>query len=703
MIKKLFLSFALLLIFFSPMLFERVILDGDLADEYMPKLFLIGESIRSLSFPLHEAGMGLGFPIYKDIQSGIFYPVNWIFALPFDFLFMVQLAIFLNSLIYAAGLILLLRLLYPENKYSSALLTAMLFSGFFVSHIPHYTLLCSIAVAPLFLFFYISFLKDRTKKRFISSVFCGILLMAAGHPQVFYLVFLLSLFLAFNKKSDRNSLVTPLMIFIFVFFTSLFITAPTMNLSQYSFRADDSMVYNIIPFKYLILLIFPNLFGGSALVGEQVYSGILNINEVQFYSSLLLLFAFSYMLKRIFLDKDLKYGRKLIVPVFFLLLSFFTEFNLHIFLTPGRSVGISVLTFLVLFLPDALEKQDRKTLILFSALFLIAFASASAKGYFGTDLLAPLILFVSYLALFMYKEKNKRVAELLLPLLIFADLTFSLGGIVDYSKRENVKNEVYPELSGKYVVTYLPDEVVFYSDYLKEHFKSENLEELKKYSSCGNRGVYYGAYSFNLYQNFTFAEYVDFFSDRSIMTGGFSNINFIMNPLIYDYDYLFVPDMPAFFNVTETLMIPYREGVADTFHAYFTGEIENISAEEAPENDYLRKVNSLKTGRLVLDGPTMIKGNGKILMLKKYQAETTVRFPELFENMNFEIVKKNPFYLFKRNRENPAPLAFMASPVNGSLIEGREADYVPMDILGGLFISIIAMITMFSYAKKEFK
>ncbi|MDD3803230.1 MAG: hypothetical protein PHW02_02435 [bacterium] len=702
MAKKFIFVFLSVLIFFSPLLFNRFISDGDLTDEYMPKLFVIGESFKNFSFPLSEPGMGLGFPLYKDIQSGIFYPVNWIFALPFDFLFLVNVAIFVNLLIYALGLFVLVNYLYPNGKSNSSVIIALLFSGFFVSHVGHYTMLCSISVAPFFLYFFLSFLGSQRKKFFYASVFSGVLLIAAGHPQIFFLVFMVSLFSIIGKAKNLNSGLKPMMIFVFIFFASLFITAPTMNLAKYSFRADESMVYNIMPLKYLILLVFPNLFGGSSIIGESAYRGVMNVNEVQFYSSLLLLFAFSYGVQSIFAGRSRDSAKKMLIPLFFFVFSFFTEFNLHVFLTPGRSMGIAVLSFLLLFLPEAIEKHDKKTLLIFFSLFASLFILAVARKAGFASVLVPLFLFAAYMVYFLFL-RQKKSSETVLALIVFIDLFLSVSGIINYSKRGDVGNEPYPELEGKRVITYLPNEVLFYEDYLKEHFKTNNLEELKRFSACGNRGVYYDALSFNLYQNFTFKKYVDFFSDRSIMTGGFSNINFIMNPLVFDYDYLLMPEMPVFFDVRASLLIPLKDGVKDSFYAYYTGEIENVIPVDAPEESYLRNIDSLKAGLLIFDGKTMLRGEGKILLLKDFKTGEFILFPRLFSEMNFEIIRKNPFWLFKRIREESDSVITVSSPIDGSPAKKQDADVAPIDFLGGLFITVIGLMSMFGYAKKEFE
>ncbi|MEO0238294.1 MAG: hypothetical protein ABIN35_08700, partial [candidate division WOR-3 bacterium] len=83
--RKLKLSiFAILFfIFFYKIFLGYGILDGDLLDEYIPKLVLLKNSFSKFDFPLCEKSFGLGFPIYKDIQNCFYYPLNWLVLLPF--------------------------------------------------------------------------------------------------------------------------------------------------------------------------------------------------------------------------------------------------------------------------------------------------------------------------------------------------------------------------------------------------------------------------------------------------------------------------------------------------------------------------------------------------------------------------------------------------------------------------------------------
>ncbi|HCP17095.1 TPA: hypothetical protein DIT23_06055, partial [candidate division WOR-3 bacterium] len=236
--------------------------------------------------------------------------------------------------------------------------------------------------------------------------------------------------------------------------------------------------------------------------------------------------------------------------------------------------------------------------------------------------------------------------------------------------------------------------------YIKDYFKTDNLETLKRYSTFGNRGVYYNCYSFNLYQNFTFKKYVEFFDDQMIMQGGFSNINFLFNPLTLNYDYLFVPDIPIILNVKDFIRIDFKDGFSDTLIIFYTGDFKDVK-DYRVEEEYLKNVKDLKSGLVYIDGSLRIFGNGTIYMVKSFKDGKILHFPYLFENSNFEKISEKPFYLFKKKDSLKEPY-FITNPVDGSFVE-KDRTFIPLDLFMGIFISVISFLVMLFYSKKEFE
>ncbi|MEJ5307267.1 MAG: hypothetical protein WHT27_03075 [candidate division WOR-3 bacterium] len=701
--RKLKLSiFAILFFIFFYKIFSGYgILDGDLQDEYVPKLALIKNSFSKFVFPLYEKSFGLGFPIYKDIQNCFYYPLNWLVILPFDIFLIVQILTLLNVLIFFVGIYILLKKLKVEDDISFIISFLTTFSSFFVSHIPHYTILSSLSVSPYTIFFLVDFYENSNRKNFIKTVIFFFLLLLAGHPQIFFYTVILSFIIVFVKYRSLRNLVYFFMVIFFSIFVSLFVLMPTFNIFKYSYR--DELNYNILPLKYLILTVFPDLFGGVSLIFKSEYNGAFNINETSFYFSLIFFFTLNYFLYVTLFKKEFKNFQRIIIPLIFLFLSFFNFVGLKIFLTPTRSVYLFVISFLFLFVFDMLKKIDKKFLLFSMLIFIFFLVLILIKGFRIERFVLQVLFFIIYI-LFFYIDSIKHfqtnIKYSALVVIIFFDIFLSTGGILKYEKLKNLKNESYDFLKDKYIITYIPEDVLFYKDYIKDHFKVDNLEILKRYSSYGNRGIYYNAYSFNLYQNFTLKKYVDFFDDPMIMQGGFSNINFLFNPLFLNYDYVFVPDIPIILNVKDFLTINFKENFSDTFIIFYTGEIKNVIEYDSME-EYLKNIQDLKSGLLVVKGMTRILGKGKIYMVKKFSTGKILHFPYLFENSNFELVSQKPFYLFKRHTDLVDD-NFSVNPIDGSL-EKSGKKYLPFDLFLGIFISLVSFIALLFYSKKEFE
>lgn len=698
--KTIFLFFFIF--FFYKIFTGYGIIDGDFLDEYVPKFFLLKNSFQSFKFPLYEKSFGLGFPIYKDIQSGLFYPLNWLVILPFDLMLMVHIILLLNVLILFFGIYKLLNRLKVENDFSLLLSLIFTFSSFTISHIPHYSIIASLTVLPYVLISLIDFFEKQNRKSFILTVILFPLQLTAGHPQIFFYTLLLSFFIFLIWYRNFKNFLYLFMLLFFSFFVSLFIIIPTFEVFKFSYRMD--LYYNILPVKYLILTLFPDLFGGVSKVFKTAYDGLMNINETSFYFSLLFFFSLSFSIYDIFVNGNLKSLKKYLLPLFFLSISFLDFIYLKIFLTPSRAISISFSIFLLLFLPEMLKKMEKRFLFFSILLFIFILLFILLRGFSFKRYIITVLFFICYILFFYFVwlkgNYGKDFKILFLSVIILLDLFVLTGNILKYEKMEKIKNVSYDGLSGKYILTFIPEDILFYKEYIKEYFDVYDLEVLKKYSTYGNRGIYYSSYSFNLYQNFTFKKYVEFFDDPSIMTGGFSNLNFILNPLYLDYDYVFVPDIPIIFKVKDFLKIDFKNGFMDTLVIFYEGDFESFESLPVKES-YLKNIKDLKSSIIYVENDLRFVGKGKIYMIKKLNTGKILHFPYIFENSDFETVSKNPFYLFKKNGERKN-INYLTNPVDGSFVDEKKLKFVPYDLLMGFFISIISFIVLLYYSKKEF-
>lgn len=220
-----------------------------------------------------------GMPFLGDIQTQVFYPINWIFA----FLstnnqqwvyWLIELKCLLHILLGAIGFYLFMR----EIKISriAATLSGLTFglSGFMVVHIIHLTLISTFAWFPLILlFFYRALFNHRFVDALISGVIFGIANLA-GHPQmtlhmVYSLGLLFLLYIISGWYSERRLIVTThIPIFLATILTGFTLAAcaylPAYRYSLYTVR--ELMTYTesaelSLPPSFVITTLIPKFFG----------------------------------------------------------------------------------------------------------------------------------------------------------------------------------------------------------------------------------------------------------------------------------------------------------------------------------------------------------------------------------------------------------------------------------------------------------
>ncbi|HET8933546.1 MAG TPA: hypothetical protein VFN67_08910, partial [Polyangiales bacterium] len=73
---------ALLMIFYLPLLFGRVVYHRDVVRFWYPARWFVRQAIARGELPFWNSHQGLGFAVLGDPQYGLFYPPNWLLLLP---------------------------------------------------------------------------------------------------------------------------------------------------------------------------------------------------------------------------------------------------------------------------------------------------------------------------------------------------------------------------------------------------------------------------------------------------------------------------------------------------------------------------------------------------------------------------------------------------------------------------------------------
>jgi len=255
-------------------------------------------SLRSGTLPLWNPHLYSGAPLAADIQTGVFYPVNWAFFLMssrFTYRTVEAMAIFH---IWLAGAAMYLCLRYmrdqPMSRFPAlAGALAFMFSDLFITHIGNLNMIAVGAWLPLiFLCYRRALASGQLKFAPLAGLFLG-LASLAGHIQpLLYILLLLGLYLAYRlvlAGAQGRQWLPPLfaaaVTFMVGFGVSALLLLPSYEMSRLSVRAQltyqQAAEYSLSTAQLTGMLV-PALFGrgpagywGPWLRVEVGYIGVL--------------------------------------------------------------------------------------------------------------------------------------------------------------------------------------------------------------------------------------------------------------------------------------------------------------------------------------------------------------------------------------------------------------------------------------------
>jgi hypothetical protein len=286
------LLLAAVLFFFQDALLGSRTLIWDAADYFYPYFFTVSSILRGGEMPLWNPFLFNGFPTIANIEAQIFYPLNFLF-LPFTPFtpYVVHLSLILHCFLAGVFMYLLARNSI-ENRWAclvSAL--AYMFSGFFVGHFEHVTMVEVMVWLPLvFLLLEKAILQNKTAYAVFAGFALGISILA-GHPQTSHgIIFVLGVHTAYRaatiyvKERNKSAALYASAMLVVCLGIGVIIAAvqilPTFELVKESTRGS-AVAFDLaakggqLSLKDAVLLIVPNYFG--ALTGP--YWGDFDISQ----------------------------------------------------------------------------------------------------------------------------------------------------------------------------------------------------------------------------------------------------------------------------------------------------------------------------------------------------------------------------------------------------------------------------------------
>ncbi|MBN2383861.1 YfhO family protein [bacterium] len=262
------------LFFGTVLLGDQCFFSHDLKTFYFPYHHFFGTQLEQGALSLWSSLSSCGFPVHAAAEIGVFYPFNWLFSLLFPSLYAFEFLIIFHYLI--AGIFMLYLQRVRSVTGLPALFSALtfVFSGFFICHLVHTSIICASAWLPLVFVF----LEKWSRLR--KWWYCGAagaviaLQLLASHPQIAVIsVFLSCLFIAVNRFEDHDGarltwarkLVALAIILVLGYGLALVQIIPTFEAAHYSIRNEQ--VSHSFRFQgslqpqHLVTLLFPAFFG----------------------------------------------------------------------------------------------------------------------------------------------------------------------------------------------------------------------------------------------------------------------------------------------------------------------------------------------------------------------------------------------------------------------------------------------------------
>ncbi len=165
-------------------------LKWDMIDQPYPYRYYIGECLRHGFFPYWLPYQQLGIPVCADPQSGVWYPITWVFGFFSGYtIYSLSAEYMLHVFLAAAGFYLLGKNLGLSKVAAFILAVSYAFSGFIIGNSQHFYYIIAAAWIPFILNSYLLLIKHHKVIYAVSTALFAYLLTTGGHPAFWIILF----------------------------------------------------------------------------------------------------------------------------------------------------------------------------------------------------------------------------------------------------------------------------------------------------------------------------------------------------------------------------------------------------------------------------------------------------------------------------------------------------------------------------------
>ncbi len=237
---SLFIAIVLIILFFHPVIFsDKTFFFRDIHRWFYPMKYFLSTSMKNGSIPYWIPYQFCGTPFISDLQSGVFYPISFVFLL-FSFPFSFNLFILIHFFLGFCFFYYFIRESGISRK--SAILTGIsyCFGGYTIATVNTLNHLSTIIWLPAVLW---SFSKAMRQKRiswyFVTTLFLCIAILG-GEPQIFILIvallFFYSLFPGYGGDNSTKFYLKNSLIILFITTAAILITSLQLGMTYMDYK-----------------------------------------------------------------------------------------------------------------------------------------------------------------------------------------------------------------------------------------------------------------------------------------------------------------------------------------------------------------------------------------------------------------------------------------------------------------------------------
>lgn len=272
----------LIILFYKEIIFKERYLWDDILYQWYPFLSYLKESIKDLKLPVWNPYVFSGMPFLNDIQSQVFYPLNYFFlflnGLNRLTYYQVELIVIFHIFLIFIFSFIFLKSLKIDEKISFIGALILTFSSFVTLRTLQLGPLAVFTYFPIVTYFFLKFLREEKISR--NAIYGGIIFglsLLAGYPQfslflIYNLLFYFLLNIIITKKINRFQIINTFIFFLIGLGIAMVQFYPSYKYLPFTVRKRltfEEASDGSLSFLQLINIFIPKFFGSASGEGTD--------------------------------------------------------------------------------------------------------------------------------------------------------------------------------------------------------------------------------------------------------------------------------------------------------------------------------------------------------------------------------------------------------------------------------------------------